>query len=262
MKQGVLIVCCTAVVFAAGYGVRLWTEGVRPVPPPPVVLGPVDAKSDQSQVRRGPSRADFVALVQSVSAGSEVFRKGVAALDNDFDTAFTALLNPAQLATWAENQRRFNARGGGGGRGAGNPGQGPGKEADAKVADPKPAEVRSADKGPDPKPLSDEDIERLRRQPLNDVARMLSVSDRLDNLKRFYSLDEKQQAMTKTLLLVRRDKFIALTEGLSPMSIQLSALAREWDRLALTAEGLGAPGDPKAAPKAEPSRPPKSEPGK
>jgi hypothetical protein len=261
MKQGALIVICTVVVFTAGYGVRLWTEGVKPVPPPPVMLGPVDAKSDQSPVRRGPTRADFIAQVQRVSAGSEVFRKGVAALDTDFDTAFTALLNPAQLATWTENQRRFNARAGGG-RGAGAPGPGPVKDEESKAAEPKAAEGRPAEKSTDPKPLSEEDIERLRRQPLNDVARMLSVNDRLENLKTFYSLDEKQQAMTKTLLLVRRDKFIALTEGLSPMSIQLSALAREWDRLALTAESLGVPGDPKAAPKGEPARPLKVEPGK
>ena len=109
------------------------------------------------------------------------------------------------------------------------------------------------DKSSEPRPLSEGEIEGLRRQPLNDVARMLSVNNRLDNYVTNYSLDEKQKAMTKTLLLVRRDKFIALTEGLSPMSIQLSALARELDRLALTVEGQGA-ADSKLAPKSEPAK--------
>jgi hypothetical protein len=267
MNQRLLIILFTAVVFAAGFGARLWTESVKPLPPPPVVLGGGDAKSGQPPNRRGgPLRADFVALIQQVSAGSEVFRKGVASLDSDFDAAFTALLNPKQLETWAENQRRFNGRDGGRGNNAKGPDN---KSAETKQPETRAADPRPADKSAEPKPLSDEEIERLRRQPLNDVARMLSVSDRLENLKRFYSLDEKQQAMTKTLLLVRRDKFIALTEGLSPMSIQLSALAREWDRLAVTAEVQAGAGEGRSAaksesPKAEPAKPAtgKSEPAK
>lgn len=256
MNQRVLIVLFTAFVFAAGFGARLWTESVTPVPPPPVVLGTGDAKSAQPAGRRGgQTRSDFIAMVQQVSAGSEVFRKGVASLDSDFDTAFTALLTPKQLEAWTENQRRFNR--GGGGRGNPPPPT-DGRGGEGKTTDAKAGDARLAEKAPEPKPLSDDDIERLRRQPLNDVARMLSVNDRLENFKKFYSLDEKQQSMTKTLLLHRRDKFIALTEGLSPMSIQLSALARELDRLTVSTEIQTGP-DPKPAPKADLAKP---EPGK
>ncbi|MEN9662436.1 MAG: hypothetical protein RL324_1385 [Verrucomicrobiota bacterium] len=247
MNQRLLIVFFTVAVFAAGFGARLWTESVQPVPPPPVVLGVGDSKAGPTPARRGPPRADFVTMVKQVSAGSEVFRKGVAGLDSDFDAAFTALLRPKQLEVWAENQRRFNGRGGPGGRGP------EGRGGDNRPADTKGGDAHVADKSSEPRPLSEGEIEGLRRQPLNDVARMLSVNNRLDNYVTNYSLDEKQKAMTKTLLLVRRDKFIALTEGLSPMSIQLSALARELDRLALTVEGPGA-ADSKPAPKSEPAK--------
>jgi hypothetical protein len=247
MKQGFVIVFSTVIVFAAGYGVRVWTEGVRPIPAVPVVSSTTNERATDAAQRQ---RAQIVANIQRWTADSGVFSKGVAALDSEFETAFNALLTPRNQQArieWAQSvQSRFN-RGGRGGDGRGGQNQGRGLE--ARGGDNKSAEI---------KPMSDEEFERLRRAPLGLVARMLAVDEAAELRRQQFALDEEQLARTKALLSLRRDKFIALTSGISAMSIQYSALALELDRLTA---GIEAP-DTKAAVKEDSKATGKSESGK
>jgi hypothetical protein len=242
MKQGFLIVLCTAVVFAAGFGVRAWTEGVQPIPAAPAVSAGATPKAADAAQRQ---RTQIVLNIQRWTTDSDAFSKGVAALDAEFEAGFKALLTPRNEQARIEWQQSMQTRFGRGNNTNNGRGPGSGRGPDTRAADGKAS---------DPKPMSDEEFERLRRAPLGLVARMLAVDEAVDLRRQQYALDEQQVAKTKALVQRRLDKFIALTSGISAMSIQVSALAQERDRLS-----LGVDPDSKApataAPKADAKAP-------
>jgi hypothetical protein len=221
MKQGLLIVFCTAAVFAAGFGARLWTEGVQPVPAAPVAAVVAATQTVQAAAN---SRAQIVERIQRWVADSGEFSKGVTALEAEFEAAFNALLTPRNQQARTEWQQGRGSRGG--------PGRSGGPVA----------------RGGEPRPMSDAEFERLRRAPLVLVARMLAVDEAVELRVQMFALDADQQARTRALLTTRRDKFIALTEGISAMGIQYSALAQEIDRLKANVDAPAAEPKPAARP--------------
>jgi hypothetical protein len=61
---------------------------------------------------------------------------------------------------------------------------------------------------------------------------MVTVTSRLERLTKEYELDAAQQSSTRSLLTLRRNKFIALLDGTPHPSVRLSQLAPMIERLA------------------------------
>ncbi|HVS51344.1 MAG TPA: hypothetical protein VHD62_03230 [Opitutaceae bacterium] len=204
MTQRTFIALLTIVMFAAGYTVRMATDRGQPVPPPPAALASefpsavpaADAKAKQPPL----DRAKLLAEIEKLRPQIEAYRTQVDDIFSEFDREFAKLLNPAQVEKYTANQKRWAER-----------------EAKHKA---------------ESKPLTDDDIARARERPLMDVYWMVTITPRLGQLTSDYQLDEKQQAETRALLTLRRNKFIALLDGTPHPSVRLSRLAPMIERVA------------------------------
>jgi hypothetical protein len=83
-------------------------------------------------------------------------------------------------------------------------------------------------------PLSDEDIQREKEQPMTWIYWQVTVTPKLEEFTRDYKLDAPQQNSTRALLAMRRNKFIALYDATTHPSIRLSKLAPLIERVAPT----------------------------
>jgi len=205
MTQRTFVALLTVVMFAAGYAVRTVTEGDQHVPPPPTALTnefpaatpPADAKN-----KAAIDRAKLVAEIEKLRPQIEAYRSQVDEIFGEFDREFGNLLTSAQREKYAANQKKY-------------------------------ADMMAKQKA-DQKPLSDEDIVRARERPLTDIYWMITVTPRLEHLTKDYELTEAQQASTRALLTLRRNKFLALLDGTPHPSIRLSRLAPMIERVQAT----------------------------
>jgi hypothetical protein len=204
MTQRAFIALLTAIMFAAGYAVRTLTERGQHVPPPPAALTsefPAAAPTQDAKAKPPPiDRAKLLAEIEKLRPQIEAYRTQVDDIFADFDREFAKLLTPAQGEKFAASQKRWAER-------------------DAKHK----AETKL---------LSDDDIMRARERPLMDVYWMVTVTPRLGQLTSEYQLNDKQQADTRALLTLRRNKFIALLDGTDHPSLRLSRLAPMLERVA------------------------------
>ena len=195
MNLRVLVASLTLMGFAAGFATRAWTEMARSVPAPTKLGGefaPVP-KSTATDAKKPVNREDLIAEIERNRAQSEAYRAKVAAFDGEFETGFSSLLKGDQCAIYTARQKQHA------------------EQAMERVAKA-------------PATLSDDDIDRLRRSPLYGILNVLAVSNSVDGLTKYYKLDGEQQARTRELLTVRRNKLVALIEATPPPSVRLSSL--------------------------------------
>jgi hypothetical protein len=209
MTQRLFVALLTVAVFGAGYLARVWTEPRQLVPPAPATLAREFAPAAPStaggkKMERQLDRAKLVAEIQKLRPQIEAFSAQMQEIDGEFDREFALLLTPAQRERYLANQKRWAER-------------------DAK---------RVAKR----EPLSDEDIQREQDRSTTLVYFKVTVTPRLEMLTREYKLDEVQQGATRALLVLRRNKFMALFDATPHPSVRLSRLAPLIERVAAPAK--------------------------
>jgi hypothetical protein len=146
----------------------------------------------------------LVAEIDRLRPQIDSYRRRIETLDAEFDRELAAVLAPDQQKYYSAAQKRRAER-------------------MAKGA----AEVASA-----PAPLTDDEIDHLRQRSLYGVLWMVAPTMKHDSLVKDLKLDAEQQAKTRELLRLRREKFLAIVDSTPPPSILLSRLAPAAQRLA------------------------------
>jgi len=202
MTQRLIVALLTVAVFLAGFGARIWTEPRQPVPPVPAALKQdyVLSQKADSKSKRQLDRAKLVADIEKLRPQIIAYTARVDEISTEFEREFLQLLTPAQREKFAAYLKRKADR-------------------DAK---------RLAERTP----LSDEDIERAQDSALTSIYWMVTVNPRLEWLTKEFGLDAAQQTTTRSLLALRRNKFIALFDATPHPSIRLSRLAPQIERVA------------------------------
>lgn len=203
MTQRLFVALLTVGVFLAGYGARVWTEPSQAVPPVPAALAQEYSRATppatDSKSRRQLDRAKLVAEIEKLRPQIIAYTARVDEINAEFDREFVLLLTPPQREKFTQFQKKRAER-------------------DAK---------RLADRAP----LSDEDIQREKESPLTFIYWMVTVNPRLEWLTKEFSLDAAQQTTVRSLLALRRNKFIALFDATPHPSIRLSRLAPQIERV-------------------------------
>jgi hypothetical protein len=203
MTQRVFVALLTVAVFVAGYFARMWTEPRTSIPPAPEALAkeyarPEPVASDKKGDRQL-DRAKLLAEIRKLRPQIEAYSAQVDEINGEFDREFAQLLSPVQREKYFANQKKKAER-------------------DAK---------RMADRSP----LSDEEIQRVKDRPLTTIYWNIVVTPHLEWMTREYALDPAQQTKIRTLLALRRNKFISLLDSTPHPSIRLSRLAPLVERV-------------------------------
>jgi hypothetical protein len=208
MKQRLLVSLLTVLVFAAGFGARVWTEGQQPVPPPPIVgrefTGLQSGEKPPAPSPKPYNRAELVADIEKLRPQVDAYRTQVDAIDNEYEQAFVKILNPEQRKIY-----------------------------DKKIADmqKRRADREAKEATSPPPPLSDEEIAKLRQRPFESVFYKVCTSAKLEQVAHDFKLDAEQQARERELLVARRDKFLALLDSTPVPTIRITWLAPLVQRL-------------------------------
>lgn len=212
MKQKLLVFLLVLAVLAAGVLAGIWIERQRPVPPPPAKLMAelvVPATKLQParqarllKLRPAVNRAELTEAIATLKPRIEAYRKKVAVIDEDFETAMTRLLSPEQQAAYTAARAKITDR-----------------QAQQARIDPAP-------------PLDTDAILALQNRPAYSVVNMVVIDLKLDWLTRELNLAPAQVGEVRRLLQERREKFIALVDATPPPSLMLSDLATVAQRLA------------------------------
>jgi hypothetical protein len=219
MRQFLAIGVLSVLVFAAGYGVRIWVDDHRPLPAPPGPLlgeltGNRPAPPAPAPAAPHPlDRAELAAKIEQYRAQMEAYRARITEIDAEFEHNLQPVLTPDQNAHHAARLQR----------------------AASKAAHPP---------GPDDtQPLTDAEINNLLQRPAWAVFNKIVLQVKVDDLNKELKLEPSQQDQVRELLRHRRQEFIVLVDSVPPPSMQLLGLAPAVQR-------LGAPkADPGAAPK-------------
>jgi hypothetical protein len=222
VKERLLIVFFTALVFGAGFGAHVWIASEPTVPPPPAAIGsefahgpgtpatapastdPKNAPPGARSERDEPlNRTRLMSEIQRYSAEIKTYQTRLDELDAEFDRGLLPLLTGAQRAGYAALQKRA---------------------ADHRAKGEAAIAAETA-------PLSDQQIFRLQQRPLYGVLSSVSISMRFDQLKRELKLTGDQDAKVRELLVTRRKNFLALIDATPPPSITLNVLARHATQL-------------------------------
>lgn len=214
MNQRVLIALLTALGFAAGFGARVLTEAEKVVPPPAipgaefvrnstVPAAPTESKADKHPGISEKDRAKLLADIEKVRPQIDAYHKRMDEIAADFDRDFVSVLTAEQRSVFDAQQKRS-------------------AENRAKRAAREAAETG---------PLSDQQIEQFKRQPLWNALWAISVNGRLEHLVRDYKLTPEQRTHVRSLLLARREKFLALVDSTPAPSITYSELASRAQKL-------------------------------
>lgn len=203
MTQRLFVSLLTVGVFLAGYLARVWTEPRQAVPPAPAALAKEFAGTDTTAAGkkddRQLDRAKLIAEIQKLRPHIDAYSTQVGEILAEFDREFVQMLTVAQREKYAVNQKKRAERG--------------------------------AKKLADRSPLSDEDIQRAKDRPLTSIYWNVVVTPHLDLMTKEYSLDAAQQTSLRALLVLRRNKFIALLDSTQHPSIRLSKLVPLIERL-------------------------------
>lgn len=202
MTQRVFVGVLTVVVFVAGYFTRVLTDREKPVPAPPAdLVREMQRASGDAGGKPGETseRAKIVEEIQKLKPQIEAYSAHVQEIYAEYDKEFALLLTPAQREKFVINQK---------------------KRADS-------INKRITDR----RPLSDEELIRYRDRPLTDIYRMVTVTTSHEWMTKEYGLDAAQQAATRQLLSIRRNKFVALFDATPHPSIRLSQLAPMIERV-------------------------------
>jgi hypothetical protein len=212
MKRSLFIALLTAAVFAFGYSAGVWVERTRPVPPPPAPLmaefsskrspAPGDARVPVA-ARTPLNRAQLAAEIERLRPQIDSYRQRIETLDADLDRDLLTILTPEQQARYVAGQKRRVER----------------------------MTKSAAELAASLEPFTDDQIDLLRQRSLYGVLWMVAPSMKQDQLIKDLKIDEAQQAKSRELLRLRREKFIAIVDSTPPPSIMLSRLAPVVQRL-------------------------------
>lgn len=208
MNQRVFVALLTVGVFIAGYFARVWTEPRQSVPPAPAALAqefsrPAVSAADKKNERQL-DRAKLVAEIQKLRPQIESYSTQVQEVDGEFERELLQVLTPAQREKFVSSQKKWAER------------------------DAKRAAKRDL--------LTNEEIQREQERSMTYVYWKITVTPRLEMLTRELGLDANQQNATRALLVLRRNKFIALFDSTPHVSIRLSRLAPLIERVAAPAK--------------------------
>lgn len=208
MNQRVFVALLTVGVFIAGYCARVWTELRQAVPPAPAALAqeftrPAVSAADKKNERQL-DRAKLVAEIQKLRPQIEAYSTQMQEIDGEFEREFAQILTPVQREKLLANQKKSAER------------------------DAKRAAKREL--------LTNEEIQREQERSMTWVYWKVTVTPRLEMLTREYALDANQQNATRSLLVLRRNKFIALFDSTPHVSIRLSRLAPLIERVVAPAK--------------------------
>jgi hypothetical protein len=203
MKDRVLAVLVTLVVFATGFLAGLWAERHRPFPAPPgAFMGEFGARPGQAAHTTPPvNRAQLLEQIERLRPEMDTFRAHITDIYNQFDRDIDPILTPEQKPIY---ETKFRSH-----RGIGAP----------------------SDVGGGDAPLSDEQIEQLMQRPFRTLAYFVVLPMTLERMTTELKLDDGQRDKVKDLLRVRREKFIELVDSAPPPSLMLSRLAPLAQRL-------------------------------
>ncbi|HZZ20421.1 MAG TPA: hypothetical protein VFE25_13680 [Opitutaceae bacterium] len=206
MRDRILAVLVTLVVFATGFIGGLWAERHRPFPRPPgAFMGEFGARpgGPGGPPPHGPpiNRAELRDQIEKIQPEMESFKNHMNEIYAEFDRDLEPILTADQKAIY---EREFKSK-----RGFGPP-----------------PDMAGSDK-----PLSDEQIEQLMQRPFRTLAFFVVIPMTMERMTAVLKLDEGQRGKVKDLLRVRREKFIELVDSVPPPSLMLSRLAPVAQRL-------------------------------
>lgn len=212
MRQFLAIGVLSVLVFAGGYGVRIWVDDHNPLPRPPgPFMGefatPAAAAAANASANAVPAsphpirRAELAAKIEEVRPQMEIYHARMAEIDAEFERNLSLILTPEQRAHHAEVLAK-------------------------KASRPTPP--------PSTQPLTDEQITNLLQRPMLTVFRNITLQMKADDLNKELTLDAAEQGQVKELLRKRREEFIALVDSVPPPSLI-------YMNLAPAAQRLGAP---------------------
>jgi len=203
MRQRLVIPLVAVLAFVVGLFAGRWVELHRPLPAPPGGFGGEFSDHRSSPgFHHGPprDRAELRSQIEALRPQLEAFRAKMAAIDDEFSSQFDTVLNPEQRTLHDEYvQRRADTRS--------HLNQG------RNTAD-------------------DRLLFALTEQSGRTVLWDIVVPLRLDWLTKTFKLDDAQREKTRSLLLDRRQKVIALIDSSPPPSVMLSHLAPYVERMA------------------------------
>lgn len=204
MTMRVLVALLTIAVFLAGYAARVLTEPSQAVPPVPAAITTELAPSAGGTVNKSSTpaldRAKLVAEITKLRPQIVAYTAQVTEIEDEFEVEFVKLLNPVQR--------------------------------EKRIADKKRYAERDAKKIADRTPLSDRDIQMAQERPLTSIYWQVTVTPRLEQLTKDYTLNAAQQTSVRSLLALRRTKYFALLDATPHPSIRLSRLAPLIERVA------------------------------
>lgn len=187
--------------FSAGFAARMWTErhGALPHAPTPGAefVGPASAVPASAI-----DRAKLIEEMNRIGPQIGLYRQRMDEIRDEFLADFVKCLTPEQRAHFEERQM---------------------KHAEKRHM----REVEDASGTP----LSDQQIETLRREPLWNALWSVAINWRLDFFCKEYKLTEEQRGEVCQLLKERREKFLNLVDSTPPPTISLSELALRAQRL-------------------------------
>ncbi len=203
MTMRVLVALLTVAVFLAGFAARVLTEPSQPVPPAPAALAKELAAANANADKKTTpqlDRAKLVGEIQKLRPQIEAYSAQVGEIESEFEREFIKLLDAPQREKFELNKKKYAER-------------------DAK-------------KLADRTPLSDRDIQMAQERPLTSIYWMCTVTPRLDMLTKEYTLNDTQQNSVRSLLVLRRTKYVALFDSTPHPSIRLSRLVPLIERVA------------------------------
>jgi hypothetical protein len=213
MRQFLAIGVLSVLVFAAGYGVRIWVDDHSPLPVPPGPLGsefapkPATPATAATPAPKPPDRAALAAQVERYRAQMDIYRTRIADIDGEFEHSLVGVLTPEQNAHHAARLQRAAA---------------------ARAAHPTAPD--------DGQVLTDVEITGLLRAPLWGVFNKIALQMKVDDLQKEFEpaglkLDSAEQDKVRELLRHRREEFLALVDSVPPPSLLYLSLAPVAQRL-------------------------------
>lgn len=192
MMDMIRIGALTLVVFLVGLGAGIWTQHLRPLPPPPALpLGEFGAFHGAPSPAGDPLRfplspekaAELQAIGERLRPQIKAFEEKLSALEGEFRAQFEAILTPEQKKLFANRPPlpSFGPPGGGG----------------------------------QPGPMLD---------ALGGLAFFTIITPALNYLNKELNLTVDQQARLKELLGARRQAFLNLVDSTPPPSLELGRL--------------------------------------
>lgn len=196
----------TIAVFAAGYGARVWADHhACKVPPAPKLLGELSGQQNAAAASSPeplPKPAKIATALQKLGPEIDKFQTSVKAIDSELDAGVLALLRPDQKPRW-----------------------------DKMIAHRAVYRAQEEAGIPAGGLLTPEQIMNLQQRPLYKLLAVVVVPLKLEWLVHDLDLDAQQQEEARKLLLVRREKFLALLDASPPPTLRLSRLMPLAERI-------------------------------